>query len=85
MNTLKTMRNALPEELLCVHVQGPDDVHAFADRESAQKYADEMTAWWTSKEPHHENDPQMKWTVVPWPHSAESHAENLARGDERFR
>lgn len=70
-------------ELWCVHIPGPDDIYAHPDRAAAEKHAGEfntfMRAYW-QRNPQTENDPteaSLTAVVIPWPWSAESHAEAL--------
>lgn len=73
--------------LWAVHVEGPDDVIAAADRAEADAKAVEINAAWEtfSQRPDaSDNDPRWHATVVPWEWSAEDHAEEVARGDERW-
>lgn len=67
-------------ELWCMHVIGPDDVHAAPDKETAQNWADWLNAEAAkSAAMIGEDDPMVKATVAPWPYSAESHADDLPR------
>ncbi len=72
--------------LFCVHVHGPDDIYACADREEAVRLAEEMNSA-IARFPHKDdpNPPVMTAVVATWPWSPESHAQNLVRGKERFR
>lgn len=72
--------------LLCVNVLGPDDIYACASRAEAEKLAEEMNAHIAAlPDKDHPNWPRLSAIVAPWPGSAKSHAEDLARGAERFR
>jgi hypothetical protein len=68
--------------LWCVNVHGPDDVYAMPDKASALERANELNVYFgkmdaASKTP--EYDPIMRAVVIEWPHSAESHAEDMAK------
>jgi hypothetical protein len=53
-----------------VHVQGPDDMHACPDRQTADALALVLNRQF---ERHHkQGDPMMVATVTEWPHSRES-------------
>jgi hypothetical protein len=64
-------------KLWCVNVWGPDDVYAMPDRAAALERANSMNIEFGSI-PRHEHDPIMLAVVIEWPHTPDSHAENLA-------
>ncbi len=73
--------------LWAVHVQGPDDMIAAEDRAEADRRTAEINEAWTQfkKRPGaSDNDPRWTAVVVPWPYSRGEHAEEVARGDERW-
>lgn len=79
LRTILSALHAVPNERLwCVNVQGPDDVYAMPDMLGALKVANAMNVRFGSLE-HHEFDPICRAVVIPWPHSAESHAADLAQ------
>lgn len=68
-------------KLWCVNVHGPDDVYAMPNKAAALERANELNIYFAklldeSKTPEH--DPIMRAVVIEWPHSAESHAADLA-------
>lgn len=68
--------------LWCVHIIGPDDVIAFPDRASAEREASILNEASRRSAKKHADDavwPRWSAEVIPWPHSAESHAADLAR------
>jgi hypothetical protein len=74
-------------ELWAVHVEGPDDVIAAADRAEANTKAAEINQAWEEfrqRPDASENDPRWRAVVVPWTYGAAEHAEEIARGDERW-
>lgn len=68
--------------LWCVNIQGPDDVIACRDRADAFRYALWMNLsflrMYDDPSPYH---PTIQAVIIEWPHSPESHAEDLARRD----
>lgn len=81
MTTNDTQR---PADLWCVHVLGPDDVLACKDREAAVRNAMHLNLSTYPLHIEHANDRHMPvaWAVPAiWPHSPESHAEDLAERD----
>lgn len=65
-----------------VHVQGPDDMLAAADRTDADRMASEINqvAQQIASRPNASPlDPKLHAVVVPWEHSADAHADALAR------
>lgn len=80
--------------LWCCHARGPDDVYAAPDYETALKWSDILneTNWWKPenpalaiKPPASFQDCLIKAVPAPWPHSPESHAEDLPKSIEGFR
>lgn len=68
-------------ELWAVHVQGPDDILAAADRTDADRKASEINevAEQIANRPDASpDDPRLHAVVVPWDGTAEEHAEALA-------
>lgn len=87
-----TIADTFANELWCVHIIGPDDVFAFASWSAANEHAKKLNAamqQWRRKEEDSGADmtnwPNTYAAVEPWPHSAALHAEDLARGDARFK
>jgi hypothetical protein len=68
----------LRKELLCVHVQGPDDIEACASLEDGDKRADELNAYFDSL-PKTEKPPELHARVQAWPYDAEDHAKDLSK------
>lgn len=67
-------------ELWCVHIHGPDDVHAAPDKEAAEQRAAELNACFAKEDAKHVGDPNwptVEAVVVPWDGSEESHADDL--------
>lgn len=68
------------EQLWCLHVMGPDEVHPAPDRAMAQLWAVQWTVYWHGRHPDpRRHDPVMSWVVAPWPHDAASHADGLTK------
>ncbi|WP_273280970.1 hypothetical protein [Pseudooceanicola atlanticus] len=67
--------------LWCVHVLGPDDVHAVPSHENAVTLARDINhaVHGVAEAP---KDILCFAYASPWPHSAESHAEDLKREGE---
>lgn len=87
-----TIADTFANELWCVHVIGPDDIFAFASWSAANDHAKALNAAIQRSRRKEEdsgadmtNWPEIYAAVEAWSHSAESHAEDLARGDERFK
>jgi hypothetical protein len=72
-------KEAHTPELWCVNITGPDDVIAVSSRAEAVDLAARFNDVAVTKfeAAPHEYDPLMWAVPMPWPHSAESHAENL--------
>jgi hypothetical protein len=84
-------RAGLMEKILwCCHVRGPDDVYAAPDYETALKWADETNAInWRGlggkiEPPASYDDCLLKAVPALWPHSPESHAEDLPKSELAF-
>ena len=60
--------------LWCVHVLGPDDVHAAPSHEAAAVHARELNKA-LHRKPDAPNDVLCFAYAAPWPHSQEAHAE----------
>lgn len=71
------------KQLWALHVEGPDDVLAAPSADEAMRVAVKMQRWWEAQ-PHHEYNPVLKFSVVPWPHSPESHARDLPNWTKEF-
>jgi hypothetical protein len=69
-------------ELWAVHIEGPDSMLAMPSKEEAEKRADELNAGYAqyASKPGRQAERLAKWhaVVVPWPGTAEGHAEELA-------
>lgn len=76
MSDLTTEQMVDAEQLWALHVEGPDDMHAAPSKEIAERTRAKMQAYWDQL-PHHPVDPILKFKVVPWPYSRESHATSL--------
>ena len=63
--------------LWCVHIHGPDEVHAMPSRAAALERANELNEIF-GQHPHEEGDPIMRAVVIEWPHSANAHKQDLA-------
>lgn len=74
--------------LWAVHIQGPDDVIATVDRSEADQRAGQINDWYTAvtKRPDFDAEtfPRVQADVIEWPFSPAAHAEDVARGDERW-
>ena len=78
--------------LWCCHVRGPDEVHAAPDYETALVWSDILNALnWeaprakaASQSPASFQDCLIKAVPAIWPHSAESHAEDLPKSIAGF-
>lgn len=74
--------------LWAVHIEGPDDIIAAADRAEADRCAGWINNWYTAvtKRPDFDAEtfPRVHADVVEWPFSPAAHAEDVARGDERW-
>lgn len=72
------------DPLWCCHVRGPDEVHAAPDYATALTWADVCLA--IDRMVDHSDDlmPFLSATPALWPHSAESHAEDLPKSIAYF-
>jgi len=64
--------------LWCMHILGPDDVHAAPSKAHAEKAAAALNAFHAARQEQSEQDPKIEAVATLWPHSAESHAESVA-------
>jgi hypothetical protein len=74
--------------LWCCHARGPDDVYAAPDYETALAWSDVLneTNWHGPRNhPASYSSCLIKAAPAPWPHSPESHAEDLPKSIEGFR
>ena len=78
--------------LWCCHARGPDDVYAAPDYETALRWSDVLneTNWRSGSglkipNPVSYADCLIKAVPAPWPHSPESHAEDLPKSIAGFR
>jgi hypothetical protein len=71
--------------LWCVHVIGPDEVHAAPSFEAAERVAVRANERYRKG-----NDPAsadyvlLRFVVALWPHSADSHAESAAKWEAEW-
>lgn len=74
-----------PAPLWCMHVLGPDDVYAMATQADAAATCAALNAEIAASglvgAP---GAPDIEAVVAQWPHSASSHADDLALGDSRY-
>lgn len=71
--------------LWAIHVQGPDDVYAAPSWAEASEAAAYLEHCMTQSRLREEPDlPAISFVVVPWPHSAESHASEVRRWSEVY-
>lgn len=74
--------------LWAVHIEGPDDIIATVDRDEADQQARQINDWYTAvtKRPDFDAEtfPRVHADVIEWPFSPAAHAEDVARGDERW-
>lgn len=81
--------NPTTEKLWCIHIPGPDDLHAAPSHAIAERMAErhnkdmqeffdknpeKLSQWAVTAD-------QCKAQVIEWPHGAEEHAEELADFD----
>ncbi|MGY4892336.1 UNVERIFIED_CONTAM: hypothetical protein EX528_18840 [Xanthomonas axonopodis] len=76
--TALAARQPVGEPLWCMHILGPDDVHAAPSKAHAEKAAAALNAFHAARAEQSEHDPKVEAVVAPWPHSVESHAESVA-------
>ncbi|WP_408953009.1 hypothetical protein [Lysobacter sp. Hz 25] len=62
--------------LWCLHLQGPDEVHAAPSKAHAEKAAEQINAV--------DDTGLVRAVAAPWPHSVESHAEDSDSFIERW-
>lgn len=60
--------------LWCLHVLGPDEVHAAPSK----AHAEQAVAIFNATFPRGEGEVRVEAVVAPWPHSEKSHAESVA-------
>lgn len=77
-NYLRSIEAGLQKELLCVHIQGPDEIEACASLEAADNLAAELNAFFETLHKT-EHTPEMRATVQAWPYDAEDHAKDLEK------
>jgi hypothetical protein len=75
---LRSIEAGLKKELLCVHIEGPDDIEACDSLESGEKRARELNAVFDSWEKT-KNTPEARAVIKAWPYSAEDHAKDLTK------
>lgn len=63
----------MADQLWCVHVLGPDDMHPAPSKEEAERAAKHMTDYY-GPGPH---DPPISFEAKPWPYSETSHVADL--------
>lgn len=61
----------MSEELWCVVVEGPDDIHPAPSRDEAEKGAIRLNEYW--KKEREVGDVLLNFVAKPWPYSAEGH------------
>ena len=74
-------------ELWAVHVEGPDDVVAMVDKESAEREAAAINAFWErykQRPDASEHLPNVTASVIPWDGPAWQHAADLAEHGGRY-
>lgn len=65
--------------LWCMHILGPDDVYPAPTKEHAELAAKALNAFHAARFSNSIYEPTMEAVVAPWPHSAESHAADVAK------
>lgn len=60
-------------ELWCLHILGPDDVHAAPNKAEAERAVGFLAEYYKDDR----MDPPISFEAIPWPHSPESHAEDV--------
>ena len=79
----------MTDQLWCVHIAGPDELHAAPDYWTALGWAADLNAFMVKRAAAEqwaadENWPRVQAIVQPWPWTSEQHAESLKRElDER--
>lgn len=85
------MNNPTTEKLWCIHIPGPDDLHAAPSRAIAERMAErhnrDMQEFF-DKSPEKLSQwaltvDQCKAQVIEWPHGADEHAEELVDFDAK--
>ena len=61
-------------KLYCLHAIGPDEVHAAPSKAEADK-----ARGWYEQRFAEAGDPEIRFEVIEWPHSPESHAEEVLK------
>jgi hypothetical protein len=73
-------------ELWAIHVQGPDDIIAAADKASAEQRAKAINDWYAARTQEPDFDPRtyprIHAAVIAWPYAGEAHAEALREQEE---
>jgi hypothetical protein len=84
-DVMTTETPADPATLWCMHVVGPDDVYAMPSMDAAAEACAALNASIAASglvgAP---GAPDIEALVAEWPHSASSHADDLAMGDSRY-
>ena len=63
----------MADELWCLHVLGPDDLHPAPSKEAAERAAEHLSRYYGGKQ----MDPPISFEAKLWPYSAESHAQDV--------
>lgn len=74
-------------ELWALHMEGPDSVIPMASKEEAEAKAKETNdAYELFKQRPNASEHDARWhgVVIPWPYSAEGHAEALAERTDDY-
>lgn len=72
-------RQPVQPVLWCMHILGPDDVYPAPTKEHAELAAKALNAFHAARSSNSIYEPKMEAVVAPWPHSAESHAADVAK------
>ncbi len=75
---IRSIDAGLQKELLCVHIEGPDEIEADPSLEAAIKRASELNAYFATFEKT-EHSPELHARVQAWPYDAEDHANELPK------
>jgi hypothetical protein len=62
------------QQLWCLHIQGPDDMHPAPSKEAAEIAAARLQRYWDRSQRAAQ---RIVCVAAPWPWSAESHAAGL--------
>lgn len=62
--------------LWAVHIEGPDDIFAMPSESAAQEHCDILNRHW-EKRNQNAIGPFLTAKVVPWPYTAEAHAQDM--------